>query len=133
MSLPCEALSLVAWLALTPAPTPAPAPVAATLVPWSVLERAGPASGCSARDRRWAMVASLGASLAWDLADLPRHQADGRSPLAGSRPGALFVGSLAGAGGCHAPGGMLAALITRWNTLYPPYALAPDLELTNDR
>lgn len=68
------------------------------------------------------IAARLGAALAWDLADLPRHQ------IGASQPWGVFRSSpdFAATTGPPAPGdgGAIGACIARWNSLYPPYALA---------
>ena len=79
--------------------------------------------------RRFAV--SLGASLAWDLADLPRHQGRLPDPIGGFTPGAVFRAHVAS--DARVAGGALGALIVRWNTLYPAYALAQGLEVSNER
>ena len=67
------------------------------------------------------LAAGLGASLAWDLADLPRHHARWPESIGGFTPGAAFRAHvLKNATG---EGGAIGALIHRWNTLYPPYAM----------
>jgi hypothetical protein len=66
-------------------------------------------------------VAGLGASLAWELADLPRHQARLPEPVGGFVPGAAFGVDPSRA--AAAEGGAIGALIARWNELYPPYAV----------
>lgn len=127
-----EALAVAGMLAATPAPTPLALPKtsAAARAP-VVLEldakrlaltgtRGGP-RGIAAR-----IATDLGASLAWDLADLPRRQARLPEPIGGFRPGAAFLAHL-GASAVR-DGDAIDVLIRRWNTIYPPYAL----EGTND-
>jgi hypothetical protein len=69
----------------------------------------------------------LGASLAWDLADLPRRHARLPEPVGGFPPGPGFQrADLNGFAGGTRPDDAIAALITRWNRLYPPYAFDRD-------
>lgn len=87
-------------------------------------------SGRSAPSGMMRFAAGLGADLAWDLSDLPRRHARLPDPIGGFRPGAAFRAHLADR--ATREGGAIGALISCWNTLYPPYALAHDREVLND-
>ena len=87
---------------------------------WSRLVTASrrPAHGRAAR-----LAAGIGASLAWDIADLPRRNAPmpepiGRHSESPGFPGGAWTSTIA-----EQPGGAIALLLDRWNRLYPPYAI----------
>ena len=74
------------------------------------------------------LAAGLGAALAWDLADPPRHQARLPEPVGGFTAGAAFKGGALAVSRTDGSRAAIDVLFDRWNTLYPPYAL----EGTND-
>lgn len=79
--------------------------------------------------RRVARIAArLGAALAWELADLPRHQARFPEPVGGFDAGAGFASGALSPPRADGSEAAIDVLIRRWNTIYPPYAL----EGTND-
>jgi hypothetical protein len=87
---------------------------------WSRLVTAShrPAPGRAAR-----LAVGIGASLAWDIADLPRRNAPLPEPIARlSSPGG-FPGGPVTSTAVAEPGGAIAQLLDRWNRLYPPYAI----------
>jgi len=113
-----EMLAIAAMLAGPPASVAAPTPHPA--MPWVVIYR------CEiVRAGRPGMVrtiaARLGAALAWDLADLPRHQIGASQPWGVFRSRPDFAATTLPL--APGDGGAIGACITRWNTLYPPYAL----------
>jgi hypothetical protein len=69
------------------------------------------------------LAAGLGAALAWDLADLPRHHARLPEPVGGFTAGAAFAGGALSTARGDGSESAIDVLIGRWNTLYPPYAL----------
>ena len=127
-----SALTMVGVLHGPPATCPAVDPPAAVAsaraaMPWVEIHRRESMTGGRGADARWRLAARLGAALAWDLADLPGHQTGASQPW----------GAFHSPPGYAAPpvrarpsdvGGAIGALITRWNTLYPPYAV----EATDD-
>ena len=73
------------------------------------------------------LAVALGASWAWDLADLPRRHARLPEPIGGFSAGAaLRRVDLNGSAAGTRPDDAIGALITRWNRLYPPYAFDRD-------
>jgi hypothetical protein len=104
---------------ITPPATVAAAPPRAAM-PWVEINRRE-----IVRAGRPGMVrtiaARLGAAMAWDLADLPRHQIGATQPWGVFRSRPDFAATTLPLP--PGDGGAIGACITRWNTLYPPYAL----------
>jgi len=89
-------------------------------MPWvEILRRESACAGRPGMART--IAARLGAALAWDLADLPRHQIGASQPwgVFRSPPDFAAVAMPITPG----DGGAIGACIARWNTIYPPYAL----------
>jgi hypothetical protein len=74
------------------------------------------------------LAAGVGAKLAWDLADPPRHHARLPEPVGGFTAGAAFSSGAMITARRESSETAIDALFDRWNMLYPPYAL----EGTND-
>ena len=86
-----------------------------------------PASAGRAPRRALRLAVALGASFAWDLADLPRRHARLPEPIDGFPAGAALQRvDLNGFAAGTRPDDAIAALIARWNRLYPPYAFDRD-------
>ena len=108
---------------LTGPPTSVAGPPPRAAMPWVEIHRreivhAGREVGATRR-----LAARLGAALAWDLADLPGHQTGASQPWGVFRSPPSFPIVLVPAPLAASGDGAIGALITRWNTLYPPYAL----------
>ena len=133
-------LTMLAMLATAPAPRldasavgsatlqtacPAAAAIrAVSTIPWAERYRREIRQPGPGRHSARQLAAGLGAALAWEAADLPRHQIPGILPRGDFEPGALFAAPLwAGPGFAGRPDGAIGAMIERWNSLYPPYAL----------
>ena len=86
-----------------------------------------PASAGRAPRRALRLAVALGASWAWDLADLPRRHARLPEPIDGFPAGAALQRvDLNGFAAGTRPDDAIAALIARWNRFYPPYAFDRD-------
>ena len=106
-----------------PAPASCPAPGSLAPDPSRIL----PAGAGRAPRGALQLAVALGASWAWDLADLPRRHARLPEPIGGFSPGAGFQRvDLNGSAAGTRPDDAIGALVTRWNRLYPPYALDRD-------
>jgi hypothetical protein len=130
-----EALALAGVLALGSEPSLAPGmPLSLGVLQSPLIAEARPMPGAGGLDAIRAsfapnrdapcglrFAAGLGASLAWDLADLPRRHARWPDPIGSFTPGAALRAHVAQ--GATREGGAIGALIHRWNTLYPPYAM----------
>jgi hypothetical protein len=128
-----EALAVAGMLAVAPATIP-PTP-AATGAPVVLKLDAGRLGLVGGRDERRGLLrvaARLGAALAWDLADLPRHQARFPEPIGGFDAGAGFACGALSPPRAHGSEAAIDVLIRRWNTIYPPYALPQGCKVTND-
>jgi hypothetical protein len=139
MLAPLEMLAMVALLATAPGSSGV-APGSATLptvcraavgavrteptIPWAERYREEIGRPRTAHRFTRRLAVGLGAALAWDAADLPRHRSPGPLPRGEFEPGALFTASLvAGPEWADRPDGAIGSMIERWNALYPPYAL----------
>jgi hypothetical protein len=118
MATPCPPQDVAA---LTPATITAARRAA---MPW--VERHRRESVCAGREVgvMRGLAARLGAALAWDLADLPAHQVGASQPWTRFDPSPSFPAAYAGRSVTPGGGGAIGALISHWNTVYPPYALA---------
>ena len=139
-----ESLAMVVVLVTAPVPRdvaragPCPRGEAAVRpgspIPWAERYRLELRRHTNDRSVLRRLAVGVGAALAWDAADLPRHRAPGVGPIGDFEPGALFsVPRFALPQGIYRPGGAIGALITRWDTLYPPYALTHDIDVMDDR
>lgn len=114
-----ETLAIAAVLTGPPTSV-APSPTRAAM-PWVEIHRreivrAGREVSATRR-----MAVRLGAALAWDLADLPGHHTGASQPWGAYRASSSYPAVLAR--GPLPAGGAIGALIARWNTVYPPYAV----------
>lgn len=131
-------LATVAMVAvLTGPPVPATTATIRPAMPWVELHRRQIVSAGREASTGWKLAARVGAALAWDLADLPGHQTGATQPWGAyaspaSYPAVPLCGPMT-----PVPGGEIGALITRWNVLYPPFALssidARDASRTSER
>lgn len=139
-----ESLAMVALLVAAPVsrnvaigvacPRAQAAVLPGSTIPWADRYRMELRRSRKDRSALRQLAVGVGATLAWDAADLPRHRATGVGSIDEFRPGALFSVPLFGARqGSDRAGGAIGALITRWDVLYPPYALALDFDVTDDR
>lgn len=116
-----EILAIATVLTGHPMSTGASPPRAA--MPWVEIHRREIVCAGRDADVKWTMAARLGAALAWDLADLPGHQIGASQPWGVFRSSPSLSGGRARGPLAPGGGGTIGVLITRWNALYPPYAL----------
>ena len=116
--------ALAVAASLTTVPVCPPRVAALAPIPWLAGYQATLRQHADDRPLAHRLLVGLGAALAWDAADLPRHQTPSMSPAGRFEPGALFnAGRFCGPALSEHPGGAIGASIDRWNALYPPFAL----------
>ena len=99
------------------------APAARMASPPPAWSRLVSASRRAVPGRAARLAVGIGASLAWDLADLPRRNAPWPDPIGRLSASPGFPGGAWTPAAVSEPGGAIGLLLDRWNRLYPPYAI----------